>query len=114
MKKVYTVVASQPMDWWFTAQDALQAAQGIEHSPTKVELLAMLAAFLKHMGPLEEISKDPVVIWIPNGNYLATTLLTKIVDNGMTFWMVPQELSPMLLGLGFEDLQDYRTITLDL
>jgi hypothetical protein len=114
MKKVYTVVTAQPMDWWYTAQDALEAAQGIEHSPPRTELLAMLAALLKHMGSLEELSKDPVVIWIPDGNYLVTTLLAKIVDNGMTFWMVPQEFSPMLLGLGFEDLQDYRTITLDL
>jgi hypothetical protein len=113
-QKVYKIATSQPVDFWFTAQDALEAARSEEVSnipQTKTELLFMRAALLMLIGP-EELCKDPVVIWIPDGNYLAMTLMAKTVDNGMTFWMVPEDLEPLLLSQGFGD-PPYATLTLD-
>jgi hypothetical protein len=114
-QKVYKIATSQPVDFWYTAQDALEAARSMGHDgqdpQTKTELLFMRAALLMLIGP-EELCKDPVVIWIPDGNYLATTLMAKTVDNGMTFWMVPEDLEPLLLSQGFGD-PPYATLTLD-
>jgi hypothetical protein len=114
MKKVYTIATFETITWWFTAQDALEAACNIEHYSTKIELLAMYAALLKHLRPRGKFAKDPVVIWIPDGNHLATTLLAKTVENGTTYWMVPQGLRECALSLGYDETLDGRQITLDL